>query len=315
MSLASLLASVVLILVALNAGALTVIRLLWPLRVPAWVCSSPWIEDGPPPVSPAAAAPQAGMPGRPADRAERWRLAGMLAGLIGAVVVLAESMSIRGVLVAAPVFGVGVLVGTLAGELGMPAPTGQVRSAELRVRRTADYVPRGLGTLVCASAVVLAALVAVTTTARMPGLLSGPSEDPRCYVQESDYGVGLWPGVQNTVPALSVVLVGLVLAALTLRRVVRRPRSADVVRFDDVSRRRSAEVVTAAAGVLVLASCLSIAGTAGLTLRSLAAVCTASSWASNGTLLSIVALAAFLATAWCGAALILPSARRIGRRA
>ena len=66
MSLASLLASVVLVLVALNAGALTVIRLLWPLRVPAWVGSSPWIEDGRHPVSPAVAAPQAGVPGRPA---------------------------------------------------------------------------------------------------------------------------------------------------------------------------------------------------------------------------------------------------------
>ena len=314
MSLASLLASVVLVLVALNAGALTVIRLLWPLRVPAWVGSSPWIEDGRPPVSPAVAAPPAGVPGRLAGRPERWRLAGMLAGLIGAVVVLAASVSIRGVLVAAPVFGVGVLAGTLAGELGMPAPTGQVRSAELRVRRTADYVPRGLGALVCASAVALVALVTVTTTARLPGLLGSPS-DPECYVHEGDYGVGLWPGVQNTVPALSVVLIGLILAALTLRWVVRRPRSADVVRFDDVSRRRSAEVVTAAAGILVLASCLSIAGTAGLTLRFLASVCTASSWASNGTLLSIVALAAFLATAWCGAALLLPTARRIGRRA
>lgn len=314
MSLASLLASVVLVLVALNAGALTVIRLLWPLRVPAWVGSSPWIEDGRHPVSPAMAAPPAGVPGRPLGRAERWRLAGMLAGLIGAVVVLAASVSIRGVLVAAPVFGVGVLAGTLAGELGMPAPTGQVRSAELRVRRTADYVPRGLGALVCASAVALVALVTVTTTARLPGLLGSPS-DPECYVHEGDYGVGLWPGVQNTVPALSVVLIGLILAALTLRWVVRRPRSADIVRFDDVSRRRSAEVVTAAAGILVLASCLSIAGTAGLTLRFLASVCTASSWASNGALLSIVALAAFLATAWCGAALLLPTARRIGRRA
>ena len=314
MSLASLLASVVLVLVALNAGALTVIRLLWPLRVPAWVGSSPWIDDSRPPVSPAVAAPPAGVPGRLPGRAEWWRLAGVLAGVIGVVVVLVASVSIRGVLVAAPVFGVGVLAGTLAGELGMPAPTGQVRSAELRVRRTADYVPRGLGALVCASAVALVALVAVTTTARLPGLLGSPS-DPECYVHEGDYGVGLWPGVQNTVPALSVVLIGLMLAALTLRRVVRRPRSADVVRFDDVSRRRSAEVVTAASGVLVLASCLSIAGTAGLTLRFLASVCTASSWASNGTLLSIVALAAFLATAWCGAALLLPSARRIGRRA
>ena len=314
MSLASLLASVVLVLVALNAGALTVIRLLWPLRVPAWVGSSPWIEDGRHPGSPAMAAAPAGVPDRPLGRAERWRLAGVLAGVIGAVVVLTASVSIRGVLVAAPVFGVGVLAGTLAGELGMPAPTGQVRSAELRVRRTADYVPRGLGALVCASAVALVALVTVTTTARLPGLLGSPS-DPECYVHEGDYGVGLWPGVQNTVPALSVVLIGLILAALTLRWVVRRPRSADVVRFDDASRRRSAEVVTAAAGILVLASCLSIAGTAGLTLRFLASVCTASSWASNGTLLSIVALAAFLATAWCGAALLLPTARRIGRRA
>ena len=308
MSFAPLLASVVLVLVALNAGALMVIRLMWPLRAPARLGSSPWSEDGRQLASSPAVAvtAQCVLPGR---SAARWRWAGMLVGALGAVVIVAESESVRGAMVAAPVFGVGVLAGTLVGELRMPAPTGHVRRAELRVRRTADYVPRGLGALVSGATVALSALVAVTTT-----LGSTRSEDPACLLQQDGYGTGLWPGTQNTVPGLSVVLAGLVLAGLVLRRVVRRPRSADVVRFDDVSRRRSAEVVTAAAGVLVLASFLGIAGSAGLTMRFLATVCAEPSWAYTGALLSGMALAAFLATAWCGAALLLPSARLTGGR-
>jgi len=304
---APLLASVVLVLVALNAGALMVIRLLWPLRAPARAGSSPWSEDGRP--SAVAVTAQCGPPNRSVARAARWRWAGMLAGAIGAVVVVAESESVRGAMVAAPVFGVGVLAGTLVGELSMPAPTGQVRRAELRVRRTADYVPRGLGLLVSGATVALAALVAATTT-----LGSTRTGDPTCLLQHDQYATVLWPGTQNTVPGLSVVLLGLVLAGLVLRRVVRRPRSADVVQFDDVSRRRSGEVVTASAGVLVLASFLGIAGSAGLTLRSLAFNCAEPSWAETGALLSGLALAAFLATAWCGAALLLPSVRLTGWR-
>lgn len=236
----------------------------------------------------------------------------MLAGVAAAAVVVTASDSVRGALLAAPVFGIAVLVGTLAGELAMPAPTGQVRRAELRVRRTADYVPRGLGALVAAATVALVALVAVTTTARLPEVLGSPGKDPDCATQQDISGIGLWPGPQNTVPALTVVLAGLVLAGLTLRRVVRRPRSADIVLLDDVSRRRSAQVVTAAAGVLVLASFLSIAGAAGLTMRFLAGVCAEPGWASTGMLLSVLALGAFVATAWCGATLLLPPARRTG---
>jgi len=308
---APLIASVVLVLVVLNAGALMVIRLLWRLRVPVRAGSSPWSEDGrQPAVPPAVAVPApSGPPSRSAARAARWRWAGMLVGAIGAVEIVAQSESVRGAMVAAPVFGVGVLAGTLVGEMTMPAPTGQVRRAELRVRRTADYVPRGLGLLVSGATVALAALVAATTT-----LGSTSSKDPACLLQYDEYGTDLWPGTQNTVPGLSVVLVGLVLAGLVLRRVVRRPRSADVVQFDDVSRRRSAEVVTAAAGVLVLASLLGIAGSAGLTMRLLAITCGEPGWAAKGALLSGMALAAFLATAWCGAALFLPSARLIGWR-
>lgn len=296
MSFAPLLASVVLVLVALNAGALMVIRLLWPLRAPARVGSSPWGEE-------------AALVGHPAARAPRWRWAGMLAGALGAVVVVAQSETVRGTMVAAPVFGVGVLAGALVGELRMPAPTGQVRRAELRVRRTTDYVPRGLGLLVAGSTVALAVLVALTA-----GVGSTPSETLGCLRQRAHWDADLWPGMRNTVPALSVVLIGLGLAALVLRRVVRRPRSADVVRFDDVSRRRSAEVVTAAAGVLVLASCFGVAGTAGLSMSFLGDACAESGWAGPGALLLGLALAAFLATAWCGAALLRPSARPTGWR-
>nr|BFE70494.1 hypothetical protein GCM10020092_037950 [Actinoplanes digitatis] len=248
-------------------------------------------------------------------RTGRWRWAGMLVGAIGAVAAMSASESARGAMVAAPVFVGSVLAGALIGELCMPAQSGQVRRAELRIRRHLDYVPPVLGVLVCVATVALFALATFTTAVGASRGWNATTQASACAADGSpQVSEWLWPGAYYTVPGLVVVLGGLALAGLALRRAVRRPPSADALRVDDVSRRRSAEVVTAAAGVLVLVPFMGVAAAAGMAMMSLAQICDEPLWASAGPALSALALVAFVAAAWCGAFLVLPSARLTGRR-
>ncbi|GAA3928101.1 hypothetical protein [Actinoplanes auranticolor] len=271
-------ATVVLVLLLLGTAALALARVHWPLTAPA----------------PAARRP---------DPAAKWRLAGILAGATGAAIaVAAQTPELgRGILLAAPVFSIGVFAGALTGEATRGLPAGQVRRAGLRVRRTLDYVPRLLGAGVAASIVALfavATLTTVTASADSGGrqlVCPGNVREP-------------WPGSYYTVPALSAVVAGLVLAAFTLHRVVRRPQAAELAATDDALRRRSAEVVTAATGVLVLIPLTGIALTAALALRT-RSECSAQWWDGAGQGLSALGLVAFAAAAWCGACLLLPAKR------
>ncbi|MCA2211596.1 hypothetical protein [Jidongwangia harbinensis] len=304
-------ASAVSLFLALATVGLVLIRWLWPSRAPAPVGEFAWAEDGDVPRPRRLPWPASGSGAT--VRAVRWRWAGMAVGAVGAVVAVATGESARGAMLAWPVFGLGVLVGTLAGELAVPAPTGPVRRAELRVRRVLDYVPRPLGALVCVAATALCALATATTTG-VSGGWSATDRDIVCVVGEATYTSGPWPGTHYTVPVLSVVVVGLVLAGLVLRRVVRRPRLTDVVGVDDVSRRRSAEVVTAAAGVLVLTPVMGVAATAGTAMSASGAGCGEPLGALTSPVLSGLFVVAFLATAWCGGFLLLPSTRSADRR-
>jgi hypothetical protein len=272
-----LIAAVVLVLLLLGTAALALVRVHWPLTVPA----------------PAVRRP---------DPAAKWRLAGILAGITAAIAVAARTPELgRGILLAAPVFSIGVFAGALTGEATRGLPAGQVRRAGLRVRRTIDYVPRLLGAGVAVSIVALfavATLTTVTASADSGGrqlVCPGNVREP-------------WPGSHYIVPALSAVVAGLVLAAFTLHRVVRRPQAAELAATDDALRRRSAEVVTAATGVLVLIPLTGIALTAALALRT-RSECSAQWWDSAGQGLSAVGLVAFAAAAWCGACLLLPAKR------
>ncbi|BCJ50070.1 hypothetical protein Asp14428_15450 [Actinoplanes sp. NBRC 14428] len=306
MSFVPVVASVFSVFLALTIGALIVIRLFWPERSPVPVGRLSWADDD-------VAVRRPGRPGGTVVPAVRWRWTGLAAGAAGAVAALATGES-WGAMVAWPVLGLGVLAGTLAGELSVPAPTGPVRRAGLRVRRLVDYLPRRLGALVAVSAAVLVALAAATTLGVSGGWIL---EDGHlvCEAGPVTFDGGPWPGAAYTVPGVTVVAAGLVLAGLVLRRVVRRPRADDAAEPDDVSRRRSAEVVTAAAGILVLTPLMGIAATAGLAMRSYVAGCGDPLGVLNGPLLTGVALAAFLAAAWCGGILLLPSAGPSGEKA
>jgi hypothetical protein len=306
-----LVVSVVSVFLALTTVGLVLIRWLWPLRLPAQVGKFSWVEDGDVPRPRRASSPDAGSGAT--VRAVRWRWAGMAVGAVGAVVAITTGESGLGAMIAWPVFGLGVLAGTLAGELTVPPPTGPVRRAELRVRRVLDYVPRTLGALVCVATTALFALATVTTLG-VSGGWTVTDRDIVCVVRGETFASGPWPGVHYTVPSLSVVVVGLVLAGLVLRRVVRRPRLTDVVEVDDVSRRRSAEVVAAAAGVLVLTPFMGIAATAGTAMSSPVFGCGEPLGALASPALSGLFFAAFLATAWCAGFLLLPSSRSGDRR-
>lgn len=108
----------------------------------------------------------------------RWRLAGVMAGLVVGVVAAYQGALGRGLLLAAPLFALCVLAGVLAGELRVGVPGGPVRSAGLEVRRVRDYVPRALGSAVLAAGGLLAVVLVLTTAAGSPddlGLACGAS--------------------------------------------------------------------------------------------------------------------------------------------
>ncbi|AGZ43826.1 hypothetical protein [Actinoplanes friuliensis] len=264
-------ATAVLALLALGTAAMVIIRVAWPAPSP-----SPLIFRA----------------------TTGWRLAGIVAGAAVAVLVARSGDLGRGFLVAGPAFGLTVFAGALIGELTRPGPDGEIRRATLRVRRARDYVPRVLGGVVVVSTVLLAAIATVTTAAgsaddlgragralSCPGLLQTP-----------------WPGSYYTLPALALVAAGLAVAAYALHRVARGPQT-------DSSRRRSAEVITAAAGILVLLPLAGISLTAGVLLGSTDLTCNTPWWEPAGRSLMVLSLLAFGTAVWCGACLLTPSRR------
>ncbi|MFI7597918.1 hypothetical protein [Actinoplanes sp. NPDC049681] len=286
-------------LLVLAAGALLIVRTVWPAYRGAGAA-----PDG---------GPSAGRrrPGEVA--AVRWRWAGIAAGLAGAALMARVGSLGLGLLLAAPVFGSGVLVGALVGELARPAPGGPVRSAGLRVRRAVDYVPRVLGAVVVLATVILVGLTCVTTAVAGPDDLGRAGRALTCVSGPVSSSYAPWPGRYYTVPGMALIALGLIAAAVAVRRVVRRPQSAADVAVDDAQRRRSAEVVVAAAGVSVLTPLTGFALTAGLALDTLGYQCGGGGWSATGRALTGLAIGAFAATAWCGACLLVPGRGR-GRR-
>ena len=250
----------------------------------------------------------------------RWRLAGLLAGAVVAVLSAQQGGLGRGALLAAPLGALCVLAGVLAGELRVSAPRGTVRTAALEVRRARDYVPPVLARVVAAAAGALAVVLLLTT-------LAGSSDDlgragrrlvRRCssLVTESH---GPWPGSFYALPLAVLVLLGLVASAVTLQRVVRRPRQSGDQQVDDGLRRSAAASVTAAAGLLVAVPLAGVCAFAGAGLLGIA--CRPAWWTAPLVALAVLAPAALALAAWCAATLVRPpqpvgaaTARPAGRR-
>jgi hypothetical protein len=197
----------------------------------------------------------------------RWRLAGLAAGVVVAIVSAQQGALGRGLMLAVPLCALCVLVGVVLGELRVAAPRGPVRSAALEVRRVRDYLPHRLTAAAgTATALLLVVLSLTTATGSADDLgRAGRSFARRCSAVLSG-GTGPWPGSFYSVPLALVVVAGLLLAGFALRRVVRRPRQGEDTVVDDALRAQAAESVVAACGLLVA---LPFAGVSLLTATAL----------------------------------------------
>lgn len=241
-----------------------------------------------------------------------WRWTGILAGLAVAYVAVQSGSLGQGMLLAAPLFGLCVLGGVLVGEATVHAPGGPLRAARLEVRRARDYLPRRLTWVVAAAGGVLLAILTVTTAAGSADDLgrAGRSLARQC-TPDMVTSHGPWPGSYYSLPLGGVVLTGLVVAALVLHRVVLRPRSGGDAGVDDGLRRRTAEAVVGACGVLIG---VPLAGVSVVTAAGLLGIgCRPAWWSVAGWGLVALVPVVLGVLGWCTAVLLAPvGAGRVG---
>jgi len=243
--------------------------------------------------------------GAVARSTRRWRLAGLLVGLAAAATSVLSGALGRGVLLAGPLFGLCVLLGVVAGELGVRAPADARRSVTLEVRRPSDYLPRLLTSAVGVATVLLSGLLAFTSAIGSSDDLgrAGRSLTRAC----SDFSVqgrGPWPGSFYAWPLAAVILVGLVVAGVALASVTRRPRQGEDPSLDDALRRQVATGVITAVGLLVTVPLVGVGTVAAAGLLQICAAPTA--WTVVGTLLLAVVPLALALGFWCAAVLLAP---------
>ncbi|SCF34959.1 hypothetical protein GA0074695_5910 [Micromonospora viridifaciens] len=185
----------------------------------------------------------------------RWRWAGLALGAAVAAVAAGYDPLGRGVLLAAPLFGLCVLAGVVAGESRVVVrPAGTTRQAALETRQVRHYLPRRPFRAVAAAGAALAVLLAATTAGGSADDLGRPGRALAYDCGEFAGAHGPWAGSFYSLPLALVVGLGVLIAALAMYRLVGRPRpqapGGDLLR-DDAERRRSATAVTGACGVLV----------------------------------------------------------------
>jgi hypothetical protein len=240
-------------------------------------------------------------------RTGRWRWGGVALGSVLAVAsVQTEGTLGRGVMLAAPLFALGVLVGVIVGELRVAAPSRTARAAPLEVRRVRDYLPRRLTSAVAAAACTLGLVLAATTAFGSPDDLGRAGRSlVRACSDILTTASSPWPGSFYSLPLAAVVLGGLGATAFALQQVVRRPRQGEHVPVDDLLRRNAAAAVIAATGILVA---VPLAGTSAISAIALFGSTCPRWWTTTigWTLVMIVPLASAL-TVWCVAVLVMPA--------
>lgn len=247
--------------------------------------------------------------GAVARATRRWRLAGLVAGLVVAGLAADTGGLGRGLLLAAPLLALCVLLGVVIGELGVRPPAGDRRSAALEVRSARDALPRVLTPLVVAALVVLGALLAFTSAVASADDLgrAGRALSRACSPVSTE-SRGPWPGSFYAVPLAVLVTAGLLLAAVALHSIARRPRQGEDQLVDDALRRQAATGVVAAVGLL---AAVPLFGTALFTAPGLLQVCAApAAWTWTGRALLVVAPLALALGTWCAALLVVPGTVR-----
>ncbi|WP_169982348.1 MULTISPECIES: hypothetical protein [unclassified Microbispora] len=243
----------------------------------------------------------------------RARLAGLLAGLAASWSVSSWDGLGRGPMLAAPVLGIGLLLGTLAGELSAPRPHGPIRGASLEIRRARDYLPGFSTRLAGALTLVTVLLLSVTSVTASADDLGRAG---RALAMTSPDGTVRsattpWPGWFYAWPMLAVLAAAFLLSALVMHRVVQRGRpglDAAARAVDDVQRAHTARVVTAAYGLCVA---LPLAGVAVVAAEALFRQRDFAGWSAPAAfgLLGIAVFAAGSATWYLAELLSRPTIR------
>ena len=242
-------------------------------------------------------------------KAVGWRWAGFSLGVVVAALT-AATVSVGfhnlGAMLAPTVFGLCVTAGVVVGELKTIPLRESIRTAALEPRTIGDYLPKRLTGLVAASSLGLGALLVMTT---LMGSADDQGQAGRFLSLQCSTEVGArngpWPGSFYSLPLAIALVVGLLGAAVALRTIVLRPRSGSdpgLVAFDDALRRRSAEAVVAATGVMVAASLSGVALVAGICLHRVA--CAPASWTILSVALLGVGSLMLPGAAWCLALLL-----------
>ncbi|MEV6414364.1 hypothetical protein [Kribbella sp. NPDC051718] len=133
----------------------------------------------------------------------------MGAGLVGGGVVAWTIGLERGLLLAAPVFSLGVVVGVVLGELRTPRPAGPVRRAAVETRSVRDYLPRRLAGSVAIAGVVELALLCWTTSVASADDLGRAGRALSRTCGDLTTVKTPWPGSFYSVPLGIAVLLGL----------------------------------------------------------------------------------------------------------
>ncbi|SBT54862.1 hypothetical protein [Micromonospora narathiwatensis] len=241
----------------------------------------------------------------------RWRWAGVAFGAVAAAVAARADPLGRGVLLAAPLFGLCVLAGVVAGEGRVVArPAGTTRQAALETRQVRHYLPRRPFRAVAAAGAALAVLLAATTAAGSADDLGRAGRSLAYACGEFTAAHGPWAGSFYSLPLALLVGLGVLIATLALRRLVGRPRPqapAGALVHDDAERRRSATAVTGACGVLITIPLIGVSlftATGLLSNPCRPAWWTAAAW---GLLLLLPAWTVLLA--WSAVAVLRPGQR------
>lgn len=199
-------------------------------------------------------------------------------------------------LLAPAVFGLVVVLGVALGETVVRRRRDAgPRTASLRPRTAAAYLPRFMTASVAVAGVTLFVLL-VATTLTASAATDGHLRALSCAHHGWRSTATPYPGAYYSLPLAALIIVTLAIAAWATKRVVDRPRGlATTEHGDDVLRKRSLIVIVAAVGVAV---CVSLTGVA---------LDTSQAWANarcNGsgvvdTVLDVIAGLGFLLGIWC----------------
>ncbi|GAA0268391.1 hypothetical protein [Cryptosporangium japonicum] len=255
--------------------------------------------------------------GRTARRVLAGRVGGLVLGLAaGATLASGPSSWLGlGLALAAPAFASCLLAGVLVGELLAVGPRPAVRTAALEVRRVRSYLPPVMTRVVAGALVALDVGLVLAVLAGSADDQGRPGRALTLSCGDVSAWVSPWPGLFYALPIAVVVHAALALAAVALRRLVRRPRPGshpDDRGADDRVRAASARAVTAAVGVLVAAPLAGTTLIASGRLLSLAGQPCAPVWLPvTGWASAAVAAVATVLTGVFVATLVVP---RGGRR-